>query len=99
MAEQLRHVAALGERERIRVHVLPFGAGGLLVKGMVSLMWFEDQPPIAYSEGHRLGGVHDSPSVVERITGAYDQALSDARPFEESLAIIRATAEEYERHG
>jgi transcriptional regulator with XRE-family HTH domain len=98
MAEQLRHVAALGERDRIRVHVLPFGVGIPLLAGSVSLMWFEDQPPIAYSEGHYLGAVHDSPSVVELIRSAYDQALSDARSLEESLAIIRATAEEYERH-
>lgn len=98
MAEQLRHVAGLGERERIRVHVLPFGTGVPLLAGMASLMWFEDQPPIAYTEGLRMGRVHDSPSAVELIRGAYDQALSDARSLEESLAIVRVTAEEYERH-
>ena len=51
MAEQLRHVAGLVERERIRVHVLPFGTGVPLLTGMVSLMWFEDSRPLPTRRG------------------------------------------------
>ncbi|MER0241904.1 helix-turn-helix transcriptional regulator [Streptomyces sp. HSW2009] len=98
MAEQLHHLADLTERQRIRVHILPFGAGAPLLGGMVSLMWFKDQPPIAYTEALRTGVIHDSPAEVELIQGAYDVALSDARSLEESLAILRSTAEEYEKH-
>ncbi|WP_331445611.1 DUF5753 domain-containing protein [Streptomyces xanthochromogenes] len=56
MCHQLRHIAALGEQRRVRLHVLPFEVGAhSLLDGIVSLMWFEDLPPIAYVEGLRTG--------------------------------------------
>lgn len=68
------------------------------MQGMLTLMWFEDQPPVAYSEGLSVGMVHDSPAMVERLQGAYYLALGDALPLEESLALMRATAKEYGHH-
>lgn len=65
---------------------------------MLSLMWFEDQPPVAYSEGVGLSKLHDSPAVVERLQGAYDLALGDALPLKESIALMRATARDYGDH-
>jgi hypothetical protein len=65
---------------------------------MVTLMWFEDQPPAAYSEGVSIGQVHDSPAVVHRLQSVYDLSLSDALPLRESLALLRATAKEYGHH-
>lgn len=62
---------------------------------MVTLMWFEDQPPVAYVEGLHTGKVHDAPVMVELFQGAYDLALSDALPLNESLALLRATAKDY----
>ncbi|UYQ62228.1 helix-turn-helix domain-containing protein [Streptomyces peucetius] len=97
MAEQITHMVGLVESRRVRVHVLPFGVGAYqLLQGMLSLMWFEDQPPLAYSEGNSVGTVHDSPVLVTRLQGAYDLALSDALPLRESLALLRATAKDYE---
>ncbi|MER7833550.1 helix-turn-helix transcriptional regulator [Streptomyces sp. NPDC095602] len=96
MAEQITHLIRLVESGRVRVHVLPFGLGvHTLMQGMLTLLTFEDQPPVAYSEGIQIGKVHDSPSVVERLEGAYDLALSDAMPLKESLALLRATAKDY----
>jgi transcriptional regulator with XRE-family HTH domain len=96
MAEKLTYLADMGDRDRIRLHVLPFGVGvHPLLQSMVTLMWFEDQPPIAYVEGLHTGKVHDSPALVERIRGAYDLALGDALPLKESLALLRATAKDY----
>ncbi|WP_234330167.1 DUF5753 domain-containing protein [Streptomyces acidiscabies] len=95
MAEQLGHIADLGERERIRVHVLPYGKGAPLLDSMVTIMRFEDQPPVAYTEGLRTGYVHDSPSVVQEIEDTYDLALGDAKSHEESLVMIRKQAEEH----
>ncbi|MCX4586785.1 helix-turn-helix transcriptional regulator [Streptomyces sp. NBC_01481] len=98
MAEQLWHIVKLGERRRVRVHVLPFGAGAhALMESMVSLMWFEDLPPIVYVEGWNTGKVWDLPSVVQQGMAAYDLALGDALSHHESLALIRSVAEEYER--
>ncbi|GGX08466.1 helix-turn-helix domain-containing protein [Streptomyces noursei] len=99
MADQLEHIIRLAESGRIRVNVLEFGTTPHpLLDGMTTLMWFEDQPPIAYAEGIRTGKIHDSPAMVEEIQGAYDLALSEALPLQQSLALLRAVAEEYRKH-
>ncbi|WP_030236004.1 MULTISPECIES: helix-turn-helix domain-containing protein [unclassified Streptomyces] len=99
MAEQITHIVRLAETGRIRVHVMPFGVGHhWLLEGMLTLMWFEDQPPVAYSEGVRMGKLHDSPTVVHDLQSRYDLALSDAMPMKESLAMLRATARGYGHH-
>lgn len=96
MVEQLTHLADLVASERIRVHIMPYGVGAHpLLQSMVTLMWFEDQPPVTYVEGLHTGKVHDIPAMVERFQGAYDLALGDALPLKESLALLRATAKDY----
>ncbi|MFJ2898914.1 Scr1 family TA system antitoxin-like transcriptional regulator [Streptomyces sp. NPDC087218] len=97
MAEQLLRVVEFGERRRVRVHVLPFSAGyHALLEGLVSLMWFEDLPPIAYTEGLKSGRLWENPSAVRDFQAAYDHAPGDALSHRESLALIRSVAEEYE---
>ncbi|MGH4034321.1 helix-turn-helix domain-containing protein [Actinomycetota bacterium Odt1-20B] len=97
MCEQLCHIVKLGESQRIRVHVLPFSAGlHALMEGVVSLMWFEDLPPVAYVEGLSTGRVLEVPSVVRECQAAYDHALGDALSHRASLALIRSIAKEYE---
>jgi transcriptional regulator with XRE-family HTH domain len=99
MAEQLMHVVRLAEVGRVRAHVMPYRVGAYQVlNSMLTLMWFEDQPPVAYTEGLQVGKVHDSPAVVERLQGAYHLALSDALPLQESLTLLRATAKDYGHH-
>jgi transcriptional regulator with XRE-family HTH domain len=99
MAEQITHVVRLAETGRIRVHVLPFGVGHHpLVNSMLTLMWFEDQPPLAYTEGGHVGKLHDSPASVRKLQHRYDLALSDAMPLKDSLALLRAAAKEYGHH-
>ncbi|MFF1683738.1 MULTISPECIES: Scr1 family TA system antitoxin-like transcriptional regulator [unclassified Streptomyces] len=99
MAEQLMHVVRLTVAKRVRTHVIPYGVGAYqILNSMLTLMWFEDQPPVAYSEGLQFGKVHDSPAIVERLQGAYHLALSDALPLQESLALLRATAKDYGHH-
>jgi hypothetical protein len=97
MAEQFGHIAGLVESGRVRIYVLPFGLGvHPLMQSMLTLLKFEDQPPVAYSEGIQVGKIHDSPAVVDRLEGAYDLALGDAMPLKESLALMRATAKDYD---
>lgn len=99
MAEQIMHIVRLAENERVRVHVLPFGLGvHPLMEGMLTLMWFEDQPPAAYSEGVQIGKLHDSPAQVQRLQGMYHLALGDALPLKESLAFLKAVAKDYGHH-
>ncbi|MET9290456.1 helix-turn-helix transcriptional regulator [Streptomyces sp. NPDC003077] len=96
MAEQLTHLADLGQSGRVRVHVLPFSVGHHpLLQSTLSLMRFEDQPPIAYSEGVLTGTVHDTPSVVDQLRDAYALALSDALPLKESLVLLSSTAKDF----
>jgi transcriptional regulator with XRE-family HTH domain len=98
MAEQLRHIIALVERRRIRLHVLPIGLGAHpLMEGMAKLMWFSDQPPAVYTEGLFIGKLHDSPTQVQRLQYVYDLALGDALPCKESLALTKSIAEEHEQ--
>ncbi|WP_329121303.1 helix-turn-helix domain-containing protein [Streptomyces sp. NBC_01465] len=97
MCEQLRHIVTLAESRRVRVHVLPFSVGyHSLLEGFVSLMWFEELPPIAYVEGLKSGRVWELPSVVRECQVAYDHALGDALSHRNSLALIRTVAEDYE---
>jgi transcriptional regulator with XRE-family HTH domain len=99
MAEQIMHVVHLAEAGRIRVHVLPFDVGHHpLAHSMLTLMWFEDQPPLAYTEGGYMGRLHDSPPMVQKWQHLYSLALSDAMPLKDSLALLTATAKEYEHH-
>ncbi|MFE3599163.1 helix-turn-helix domain-containing protein [Streptomyces sp. NPDC059142] len=96
MAEQMNHIVHLAEVRRVRIHVLPHSLGAHpLQQSMLSLMWFEDQPPVAYSEAIYMAKLHDDPTMVERIQAAYALALGDALPTRESLALLRAAAEEY----
>lgn len=100
MSEQIDHLVRLTESGRIQVHVLPFALGvHPLLSNMLTLMWFEDQPPTAYGEGLHLGKVHDAPSVVQDLQHRYDFALGNALPLKESLVLLRATARGYERDG
>ncbi|MCP3819589.1 helix-turn-helix transcriptional regulator [Streptomyces sp. A3M-1-3] len=99
MAEQIMHIVHLVESKRVRVHVLPLGLGAHpLMQSMLTLMWFEDQPPAAYSEGLSIGKLHDSPALVQRLQSAYDLALGDALPLQESLALMRAIAKDHGHH-
>jgi transcriptional regulator with XRE-family HTH domain len=98
MAHQLHHIAQLAEDERIRVHVMPYSVGQhALLESAVTLMEFEDQPPVAYVEGLHTGSLLELPAVVQLCQAAYDQALGDALCHSSSLAMIKAVAEEYER--
>jgi transcriptional regulator with XRE-family HTH domain len=100
MTEQIMHIVRLTETGRIRAHVMPFDVGHHpLMSSMLTLMWFEDQPPLAYTEGGHVGKLHDSPSGVRKLQHRYDLALSDAMPLKDSLALLRATAKEYGHHG
>ncbi|KOV59378.1 helix-turn-helix domain-containing protein [Streptomyces sp. MMG1121] len=99
MAEQIMHLVRLVEAGRIRVHVLPFGVGlHPLLDSTLRLMWFEDQPPLAYTEGYGMGKLHDSPAMVRELQSRYYLALSDASPLKESVALLRAIAKDYGHH-
>ncbi|MCZ0972678.1 helix-turn-helix transcriptional regulator [Streptomyces albulus] len=99
MAEQLHKIAALTEAGRLRLHVLPHGAGAhALMESDLMLMSFEDCAPVAYVEGFLTGNLMDDPALVAASQTAYALALSDALSQQESLALVKAVAEEH-AHG
>ncbi|WP_329229002.1 helix-turn-helix transcriptional regulator [Streptomyces sp. NBC_01460] len=98
MAEQLHKVADMAGSGRLRLHVLPFSSGAhALLESMVYLLNFADAAPVAYVEGLHTGHLMDDPALVEACHGSYTLALGDAAPLLESVALVRAVAEEYER--
>ncbi|MGW1051137.1 helix-turn-helix domain-containing protein [Streptomyces sp. NPDC001118] len=99
MAEQLHKIADMAEAGRLRLHVLPYGVGAHpLQQSLLTLMSFEDSAPVAYAEGFLTGNLMDDPALVAASQTAYALALSDALSQQESLAAVRAAAEEH-AHG
>ncbi|MFF3915158.1 Scr1 family TA system antitoxin-like transcriptional regulator [Streptomyces sp. NPDC001852] len=96
MAEQLHRIADMAEAGRLRLHVLPYGVGAhALMQSLLTLMNFEDSAPVAYVEGFLTGNLMDDPALVSACQTAYALALSDALSHKQSLALVRAAAEEH----
>ncbi|MEV5241035.1 helix-turn-helix transcriptional regulator [Streptomyces cinnamoneus] len=95
MSEQLEHIAELAQKRRIGVQVLPFAAGAPAVGGMVSLMTFDDAPPVAYEEGPMTGNLLDDPARVAQAEQMYDLVRTAALPLDASLTLIQYVAKEY----
>ncbi|PAZ15333.1 transcriptional regulator [Streptomyces sp. SA15] len=99
MTEQLHKIADLAETGRLRLHVLPYGVGAhALQQSYLTLMSFDDSAPVAYVEAFLTGHLMDDPALVAASQTAYALALSDALSQQESLALVRAAAEEH-AHG
>ncbi|MFJ1611842.1 Scr1 family TA system antitoxin-like transcriptional regulator [Streptomyces sp. NPDC088251] len=97
MAEQLHKVADMAGAGRLRLHVLTFASGAhALQEGMLYLLNFADAAPVSYVEGFRTGHLMDDPALVEACHTAYTLALGEAAPHQESVALVRAIAEEHE---
>lgn len=97
MAAQLRKIADMAEAGRLRLHVLPFEAGAhSLQQSLLTLMSFSDSAPVAYVEAFQTGNLMDDPRLVAFSRTAYDLALGDALSHQESVARVRAAAEEHE---
>jgi len=98
MAEQLRYITEKARSHRVLVQVLPYSSGAhALLEGSMTLMTFEDAPPVAYTEGPYSGQLLDDPATVARCEACYDLARAAALPPEASLDLIESAAKEYER--
>lgn len=95
LAEQLRRLAAEGQRSNITVQVMSKTAGahpGL--DGALSVLHMpeESDPDVGYCEGH-FGAVYlENPHQVNRCNVAFEQISKAALTPEESVALIEAAA-------
>ncbi|WAL72490.1 helix-turn-helix transcriptional regulator [Kitasatospora sp. YST-16] len=97
MAEQLRYIAELIAQRQVIVQVVEFDAGAhALLGGMISLMAFDDAPPLAYMESVNVGHLVDETALVEKCRLAYDFVRAAALSQEESLVRIMKAVEEHE---
>lgn len=99
MAEQLAHLAATVRSRRILFQVQPFASGPhIFMNSVVSLMKFDDAPPMAYVEGAHNGRLIDDPALVAQYESSYDIARASSLSFAESLDMIESMAEDYAIH-
>ncbi|MFE7316375.1 Scr1 family TA system antitoxin-like transcriptional regulator [Streptomyces sp. NPDC057555] len=86
----------MAEAGRLRLRVLPYGVGAhALLESLLTIMSFEDAAPMAYVEGFVTGNLMSDPALVSTCQTAYALALSDALSQQESIALVRAAAEEH----
>ncbi|MFC9809693.1 helix-turn-helix domain-containing protein [Streptomyces griseoaurantiacus] len=96
MAEQLDNVVQLAERRRIVPQLLLRKCGPHpFMLGTAKIMTFSDAPPLVYTESLHSGDTIDDPALVAEYRKSYDRLRAVALSPEASLAMIKATAEEY----
>ncbi|PZT76635.1 MULTISPECIES: helix-turn-helix domain-containing protein [unclassified Streptomyces] len=97
MAEQLRHLAADAEKPHVTLQVLRSLAGAPASGTPFTLLTPDDGPTVLYTEAMGQGHVTDSAQVVSHGRASFERLRASARDPEESVALIRKIAEEYDR--
>jgi hypothetical protein len=99
MHDQLVHLADMGERASIKIHVIPAEAGahmGLL--GALAIASFAgDAPGIVYFESPDEGQTTRDPTTVAKVTLTFETLRSEALPRGASRDLILKVAGEYGR--
>ncbi|MEU1312210.1 helix-turn-helix transcriptional regulator [Streptomyces cinnamoneus] len=97
MGEQLDHLAAMVRAlPHLVLQVMPFTAGAhQFLNTMVSLMHFDDAPPVVYTEGAGTGQLIEDPALVAQCQSSYDLARATALSPEASLALIESVAKDW----
>jgi hypothetical protein len=99
MHDQLVHLADMGERASIKIHVIPADAGahmGLL--GALAIAGFAgDAPGIVYFESPDEGQTTRDPDTVAKVTLTFETLRSEALPRGASRYLILKVAGEYGR--
>ncbi|MFD7014983.1 helix-turn-helix domain-containing protein [Streptomyces sp. NPDC059161] len=95
MRNQLAHLLDLRDREWVQVQVLPFEVGahsGLM--GSFSILRFEDDPDIVYTEDFVQGHMTANPQAVKEGSLRYDHLQAASFSVERSAALIARVMEE-----
>ncbi|GGO81899.1 helix-turn-helix domain-containing protein [Wenjunlia tyrosinilytica] len=95
MRGQLAHLLSFREREDVNVQILPFEGGahaGLM--GSFTLLRFEEEPDIVYTEDYDRGHMTFNPANMRDRSLRYDLLQASALPVEDSAKLIAQVMEE-----
>ncbi|MEU7601212.1 helix-turn-helix transcriptional regulator [Streptomyces sp. NPDC041003] len=100
MRNQLTHLLVLRRREWVQVQILPFEAGAHAGQpGSFSLLRFDDDPDIVYTEDFVQGHMTANPQALREGSLRYDHLQAAALSLEESaVRIARVMEERYGDH-
>jgi hypothetical protein len=90
----MEHLIGLGKRPNVSIQVLPTAVGahpGLA--GSFSVFVFDDDPAVAYFEGHVAGAYLEEPEDVRAYLTTFDRLRSDARSRQASAELIESIVE------
>jgi transcriptional regulator with XRE-family HTH domain len=99
MADQLVHLADMGERASVKIHVIPAEAGAHLgLLGALAIAGLAgDAPGIVYFESPDEGQTTRDPGTVAKVTLTFETLRSEALPRGASRDLILKVAGEYGR--
>ncbi|MEU6403672.1 helix-turn-helix transcriptional regulator [Streptomyces sp. NPDC046985] len=99
MRDQLKHLVVAQQREWLRVQILPFTAGAHAgLPGSYTMLRFEDDPDIVYTEDFVQGHMTANPQAVKEGSLRYDLMQAAALSVEESTELIASVMEERYGH-
>lgn len=96
MLDQVEHLLALGSRERIYVHVLPFGARLAAVPNDFTIMRFPDRTRDFVYVEHSAGGLYlDEVKDFQLFVDAWDRLRGAALERHDTRQFLQELADEY----
>jgi hypothetical protein len=99
MRDQLAHLSELRGREWVKVQILPFEAGAHAgLPGTFTLMRFDDDPDLVYTEDFVQGHMTANPTAVREGSLRYDHLQAAALSVDDSAALIARVMEERYGH-
>ncbi|MFB6816286.1 helix-turn-helix domain-containing protein [Streptomyces sp. NPDC056347] len=97
MADQLRQLSADAENPHVTLQVLRSLTGAPASGTPFTLLTTDDGATVLYTEAMGQGHVTDSAQMVSHGRASFERLRASARDPEESVALIREIAEEYDR--
>jgi transcriptional regulator with XRE-family HTH domain len=95
MRNQLAHLLSLVGKPWTHLQILPFSAGQhSAMMGSFTLLRFDDDPDIHYSESYDRGHMTANPQVIRERSVGYARLQADALSERESAALIARVMEE-----
>ncbi|XUL89372.1 helix-turn-helix domain-containing protein [Streptomyces galilaeus] len=95
MCKQLARLASYRDNPWVNSQVLPFSYGAhAATMGSFTLLRFDDDPDIYYSEGYDQGNMTANPDVIKERSVGYARLQAGALSVEESADLITRVMEE-----